>query len=147
MSRFERWLLHLSNLAVGGTGVVYALMLYAMESDDPFSIVNHPLQPRMQHLHVLLAPLFIFAVGLVWRRHIWAHFSRGVRRARHSGISLLLLLVPMVASGYLLQTAVEPQWRRIWEISHLVTSGIWILAFIGHFFAMRSRRRATSETA
>ena len=48
MSRYELWLVHTSNLAVGGTGVIYALMLYALESEDEFSVVNHPLQPQMQ---------------------------------------------------------------------------------------------------
>lgn len=141
MNRFESTLVHLSNIAVGGTGLVYALMLYVMESDDPFSVVNHPLQPQVQHLHVLLAPLFVFAVGLIWQRHIWSHWQRGIRRARRSGASLLLLLVPMVASGYLLQVTVDPQWRNAWEIVHLATSGIWVLAFVVHFGRSGRRRR------
>ena len=144
MNRSERWLIHLSHFAVGVTGLIYAVMLYAMESGDPFSVVNHPLQPRVQHLHVLAAPLFVFAVGVIWRRHVWAHWSRGVRRARRSGISLMLLLLPMVASGYLLQTSVEQSWRQIWTVVHLVSSGIWILAFAGHF-ALRGKPRSDSR--
>ena len=141
MSRYELWLVHTSNLAVGGTGVIYALMLYALESEDEFSVVNHPLQPQMQHLHVLLAPLFVFAVGLIWRRHIWSHWKKGVRRGRRSGVSLLLLLLPMILSGYLLQVSVDPRWRQAWEIVHVATSCIWILAFLGHFVAGRTLRR------
>ena len=137
MSWFERWLIHLSNLAVGGTGLVYAVMLYALESDDPFSVVNHPLQPQTQHFHVLTAPLFVFAVGLIWRRHIWGHWSRPTTRSRYSGASLFLLLVPMVASGYLLQTSVEPSWRKVWTVIHLSTSALWVLAFVGHFVSTR----------
>ena len=146
MSGFERWLFHLSNLAVVATGLIYTAMLYAMESDDPFSIVNHPLQPQVQHLHVLLAPLFVFAVGLIWRQHIWNHWSRGVRQARRTGTSLLLLLLPMVASGYFLQVAVEPQWRTAWGWVHLVSSGLWVLAFIGHFSASFRRSRGAKKS-
>lgn len=137
MNPTERLLIHISNLAVVSTGLVYGFMLYFMKSDDPFSIVNHPYQPHMQHLHVLTAPLFIFAVGLIWRRHIWGHWQRRIPQGRDSGSSLLFLLVPMILSGYLLQTAVDPTWRDIWKYLHIGTSCIWTLAFVLHFFSAR----------
>ncbi len=142
MSRAERLLIHLSNLAVGGTGLVYAWMLYVMESDDPFSIVNHPFQPHVQHFHVLTAPFFVFAVGLIWRRHIWGHWSRKASPSRRSGSSLLFLLVPMILSGYLLQTAVEPDWRKVWEVLHVGAGCLWVVAFVGHFLSSRRRKTA-----
>lgn len=132
MSRFERWMLHGSNLLVGGTGLVYAWMIYLSRPADPYALVNHPWQPHAQHLHVLFAPLVVFAAGLVWHRHIWSHFRRGVRGRRRSGLSLLLTLVPMVASGYLIQTAVDGGWRQVWVGVHLAASGMWLLAYAGH---------------
>ena len=146
MSRFERWLIHLSNLAVVGTGLVYTLMLFGLESDDPFSVVNHPLQPQTQHLHVMVAPLFVFAVGLIWRRHIWGHWSGRKPQSRRSGVSLLFLLAPMVASGYLLQISVDPSWRGVWSIVHLLTGGLWVLAFAGHYLSARRLAAKTSGT-
>lgn len=150
MSPFERWLLHGSNLLVGGTGLVYAWMIYLARPADPYSLVNHPLQPQAQHLHVLFAPLLIFAAGLVWRQHVWSHFRRGVPARRRSGLSLILMLVPMVASGYLIQTAVDDQWRKTWVGIHLVTSGLWIVAYAGHqipaLVARMRRRRLPSGT-
>lgn len=145
MNPTERLLIHVSNLAVVVTGLVYAIMLYFMESDDPFSVVNHPWQPHMQHLHVLSAPFFIFAVGLIWRRHVWSHWQRRIPQGRGSGSSLLFLLIPMGLSGYLLQTAVDPAWRNIWKVLHVGTSTIWVLAFVGHFFAARTLLRQKSE--
>jgi thiosulfate reductase cytochrome b subunit len=56
----------------------------------------------------------------------------------------MLLLLPMVASGYLLQTAVAPGWRQVWTIVHLATSGIWILAFVGHV-ALRDKTRSDRD--
>ena len=47
-------------------------MRYLMEPTDLFSVVNHPWQPTLQHLHVLVAPLMVFAVGLIWKKHIAA---------------------------------------------------------------------------
>lgn len=132
MSRFERWLLHGSTILVGATGLVYAWMLYLLPPADVFSVVRHPLQPAVQHAHVLVAPLLVFAAGVVWRRHVWLHWQEGVRARRRSGLSLILTLVPMVASGYLLQTAVDPGWRRVWVAVHLAASVLWLAGYAVH---------------
>ncbi|HEX9941557.1 MAG TPA: hypothetical protein VGG03_06060 [Thermoanaerobaculia bacterium] len=132
MSRFEAWILHLASLLVGGTGLVYAWMICLVEPADPYAVVNHPLQPTVQHLHVLVAPLLVFAAGLVWHRHAWSHLQRGVDRRRRSGVSLIFTLVPMVVSGYLIQTAVEGDWRHIWGIVHLIASGLWLAGYLAH---------------
>lgn len=146
MSRAEAWLLHGANLLVGCTGLLYAWMAYLAVPADPDALVGHPWQPHVQHLHVLVAPVLVFAVGFVWQRHIWCHVSRGVRARRWSGLTMIGLLLPMVASGYLLQTAVDPTWRRIWVIVHVATSLAWILAYGGHL-AARLRRRAIRPVA
>ena len=62
MSRGQSVFLHLANLAVSGTGLVYAWMRYLAEPVDEWAIVNHPWQPHTQHLHILTAPLLVFAV-------------------------------------------------------------------------------------
>lgn len=146
MTRGEAWSVHISNLLVGGTGVVYAWMLYVTEPSDPFSVVNHPWQPTLQQLHVLVAPLLVFAAGLIWRDHIWKHFKNGNSR-RRSGLGLLLTLVPMVVSGYLIQTSVDPTWRKIWVGVHLTTAALWVLAYLGHYVAGRKQARAKRRAA
>ena len=132
MSRFEAWLLHVSNLLVGGTGLVYAWMIYLVKPTDPYSVVNHPLQPQTQHLHILVAPLLVFAAGLVWRRHVWSQWKRGLAQGRWSGLALMAMLVPMIASGYLIQTAVDGGWRKVWIGVHLASSGLWLLGYLVH---------------
>lgn len=141
MKRIEAWSVHLSNLLVAGTGLVYAWMRYFATPTDPYSVVNHPWQPAMQHWHVLLAPLVVFAAGLIWREHVWKHWKLGIRRRRRSGISLVLTLVPMVASGYLIQTAVSEGWRNAWVAIHLVASGLWILGYAAHLIVPLLQRR------
>jgi hypothetical protein len=132
MNRAEAWILHVSSLLVGCTGAVYAWMVYLVEPTDSYAVVNHPLQPTLQHLHILAAPLLVFAAGLVWHRHAWSQWRRGVDRRRRSGVSLIFTLVPMVASGYLIQTAAAVEWRRIWVVIHLATSGLWLLGYLVH---------------
>lgn len=147
MSRFEAWCLHLASLLVAGTGLVYALMIYLLEPADPYAVVNHPWQPFVQHLHVWVAPALVFGAGVIWRDHIWRQWLRGVRRRRRSGTTLLLTLVPMIVSGYLIQTAVDAGWRRTWVVVHLAASGLWLVGYGGHFLRpLRQVGRARPAT-
>lgn len=144
MSRFEAWMLHLSNFLVGGTGLVYAWMVFLAEPADPYAVVNHPLQPQVQHLHILLAPLLVFTAGLVWRRHVWAQWKGGIEERRRSGLSMIFVLVPMIVSGYLIQTATGDEWRRIWVWVHLAASGLWLLGYLAHQVPVIWQRFVTS---
>ncbi|HEX2466421.1 MAG TPA: hypothetical protein VHR17_17500 [Thermoanaerobaculia bacterium] len=141
MSRFELWLIHLSTVLVGGTGLVYAWMLWAMESSDPYAVVNHAWQPAIQHLHVWTAPLLVFAAGMIWRAHVWEHWTRGVRARRRSGVGLVLTLAPMVVSGYLIQTAVGEGWRTAWVSIHIATSVMWLAGYLAHQLSSRPTAR------
>jgi hypothetical protein len=112
-------------------------MRYLLEPDDPYAVVNHPLESHVQHLHVLTAPLLVFAVALVWQRHVWARVRSGFAPRRPSGLALVASFVPMVASGYLLQTAGSQAWRTAWLAVHLSTSALWLLAMGVHLLSRR----------
>ncbi len=73
---------HVSTILVGGTGLVYAWMLYVLEPVDEFSVVHHAWQPQTQHAHVWLAPVMVFAIGLIWRNHVWRHYRGGRTNTR-----------------------------------------------------------------
>lgn len=140
VTRAESLFLTASNALVAGTGFVYAWMAWFAVSDDPDALVNHPLQPDVQHAHVLVAPLLVFALGLVWRTHVWSRVRAGHRERRSSGLALFALAAPMAASGYLLQTAGDPAWRTAWMWTHVATSVLWTLAFVAHRIAARRPR-------
>lgn len=137
MSRAQAWFVHLSNLLVTGTGVVWGWMLLVLEPVDDFALQNHPLQDEFQAGHVLAAPLLLVALGIAWAVHVGPYLSRGERARRRTGLALVILVVPMVASGYLLQTSADEQWRSVWSALHLVTSCLWILGYLMHQFAPR----------
>ena len=131
MSRAQTILLHLANLAVAGTGLVYAWMRYLLQPADEWAVVNHPWQPHLQHLHVLAAALLVFAVGLIWSAHVVGKLHNG-HKNRIVGVGLTLLFAPMAASGYLVQVAVTPGWRETWIGVHVVSSLLWVIAFSVH---------------
>lgn len=145
MKAWESWTVHVSTVLVAGTGVVYAVMRYLLEPADPYAVVNHPLQPTVQHLHVLAAPFLVFGAGLIWREHVWKHFRNGARSGRRSGLWMLLTLLPMVVSGYLIQTTVTEGWRTAWIAVHLAASGLWLLGYAGHTVAAVQRRLANGR--
>lgn len=147
MTRGEARLQHAANLLVGSSGLVYAWMLYLVEPEDPYSVANHPLQPDVQHLHVVTAPLLVFAVGMVWRGHVWSRIASGFRARRRSGIALALLFVPMVLSGYLLQVSAEEAWRERWVVLHVATSIAWIAAYVVHHLSRRTGAPGASRHA
>jgi hypothetical protein len=101
---FERLLLHLSTWLTAGTGAVYLYMKYVMTSDDPFSVIHHQWQPHALALHLLVAPALIFALGLITREHVIGRLLQNHSpRARASGGLIVILAVPMIATGYLMQ--------------------------------------------
>lgn len=132
MTRAQRWALILGNLAVTGTGLAYGWACYFAESDDPFSIVNHPWQPHLQHLHVLAAPLLVFVTGMLWPGHIGPLLRSAWNDPLRSGVVLGSSFLPMVLSGYLLQVTVDETWLRAWRWTHIAASLSWIVFLFAH---------------
>lgn len=131
MTRTGYRLFHGCNLAVVGTGLVYAFMKYMLDSVDEFAVVHHPWQPTVQHLHVLAAPALALMIGGFWMGHALPHLRAGIKKGKRSGLLQLWMALPMIFSGYLLQTSVSETWRTIWVVCHGTTSVLWMLgAFI-----------------
>jgi len=128
---------HVSNALVGGTGVVYAWMRYFAVPTDEYAVVNHPWQPSLQHLHILVAPLLVFVCGLIFKRHVWARVRAGFQPRRRTGLGLALMLVPMIVSGYLLQTTGDELWSRVWVWVHVATSVLWMVGYGFHLLSPR----------
>src|SRR5690606_30891762 len=93
-----------SSFATGATGLAYLWVKYAMEPTEPFAVINHPIQPWLLKAHLLTAPFLVFAVGMIALRHVWLHYRSGVLRGRRTGIISGLTLLPMILTGYLIQS-------------------------------------------
>lgn len=132
MSFFERVMLWGSSLLVGISGVIYAAMKYLMASNDPYAVINHPLQPLILKIHIVTAPLLVFAIGAVFVRHIWEQWRAGRQRGRLSGLATMLTFAPMVFSGYLIQSVTHESWLSAMIATHLVTGIAFLLGFLAH---------------
>ena len=142
MNRITVWTIHASTILVGGTGLVYAWMRYFTSPVDEFSIVGHPWQPHVHHLHLWTAPLLVFGIGVIWRDHAWRYYRRGLPQRRRTGISMLLTGAPMIVSGYLIQTAVGENWRLTWIVVHLIASALFLGGYSVHQMLDKPARRS-----
>jgi len=116
-------------------------MKYLMTGDDPYAVINHPLQPLILKIHIVTAPLLVFAIGAVFIGHIWEQWRAGLRRGRISGLATLLTFAPMVFSGYLIQSVTHESWLSAMVVVHLVTGGAFLLGFLAHQVALALRAR------
>jgi hypothetical protein len=143
MSRLEIGLLSISSLMVGGTGLLLYVMKNWMEPVDPFAAVNHPWQPVVLKLHLLTAPLLIFAVGMVSSGHVARKMRGGTRTGRFTGMSLVLLFLPLTVSGVLIQVLIRESWLAAAVWTHLLAGILFLMVFAGHRVAtVRGLRRS-----
>jgi hypothetical protein len=132
VSTFEKWLLWSSTAAVAVTGIVFGWMKYFLATDDPYAVVHHPLQPLVLKLHVLSAPVLVFALGVVYTRHVVRQWRLGRARGRPSGIGIVTTLLPMVLSGYLIQTVSSESWLFRVAMLHVVASLAYLAVLLFH---------------
>ncbi len=139
MTRFERWSVWSSAIATGLTGLGFFWAKYLVASSEPWAVVNHPLEPWFLKIPIVVAPLFVFAVGLITARHILIHIRARIRKGRSSGLALVWLMVPMVGSGYLIQVVSAEVWVTGLAIVHIVTGTVFLLAIAAHRVRISSR--------
>lgn len=133
MSAWERWSLHLAALATAGTGLMDGLLRWFGMRMGEFGPEPHPWLPAAQHLHVLTAPLLLFALGMTVRGHLQAKLKRG-SEGRRTGLGAAFLIAPMVLSGYAVQVVTSPAWRTAFSWAHGISAGLFLLAYLGHLF-------------
>jgi hypothetical protein len=135
MTGFERWAVWSTSVATLVTGTVYLWMKYLMVSEDPLAVVNHPWQPYVLKLHILVAPLLVFSLGVVALRHVWRHLKGKTRAGRRSGLITVMVLGPMIMTGYLIQAITHQGWLTAMAIAHIVTGLLFGLGLLAHQFA------------
>ena len=133
MSPLERWSLHLAALITAGTGLMDGLLRWFGVRAGEFGPEPHPWLPAAQHLHVLAAPLLVFALGVMVKGHVQARLKKG-REGRRTGLSAAFLIAPMVMTGYGVQVMTDPAGRTILAWAHGLSAGFFLMAYLGHLF-------------
>lgn len=128
----ERWSLHLGAFLTGLSGLVYGWLRYFGQVRGEFGIEPHPLQGLIQHLHVLAAPVLLFALGMAVRGHLSTKLKTGAREGRRTGLASGLLALPMVGAGYLVQVTTSASCRLVFVWAHGAASLLFLACYLGH---------------
>ena len=126
MKRWEAWTNHVGWTVVAASGLLYGALKYFVTASDPDSRLATPWQPSVLAVHLLAAPIAVFGLGLLFRRHALARWITGERLGRRTGGLMLWLAVPLGLSGYMVSVLTGELTRR-W-------TG-WIHAAMGLVFA------------
>lgn len=140
MTRFQRWFLYLSTAVAAVSGVVYFCMKRFLTPLDPWAVINHPLEPWALKLHIISAPIMLFAVGLITTQHIWRSLKSSLPTGRRSGLIATAVFVPLVATGYLIQVFTNATVLEVLAWSHLVLGITIAWALAAHRRVLRPRR-------
>ena len=132
MKRWEAWTNHIGWSLTVLSGLVYGVLKYFVTSPDPDSRLSHPWQPAVLAVHVLAAPVAVFGLGLLFRRHALARIAAGEREGRRTGVSMTRLSVPLALSGYLLQALTGDAARRWTGWLHAGAGLLFAAAYAAH---------------
>ena len=141
MTRFQRWFLYGSTAVATISGVTYFVMKHFMTPVDPWAVINHPLEPWALKVHILSAPLMLFAVGLISTQHIWRSLRSRLPTGRKSGLIALAAFAPLAISGYLIQTFTAPPILLVLAWGHLGLGLVCAAGLLSHRVVLKSRRR------
>jgi hypothetical protein len=145
MSRAQRMLLHAAVALMTATGAIFAWTKYFLTPPDEFALANHPLQPWMLAAHVVLAPLLVFAVGWIFGDHILVKLGMSNAPKRKSGIWTMVMLAPMVLSGYLLQVLTDDALRDAMRWAHWISSAFFAAGYAVHLITKPAGARSTGR--
>ena len=129
MTWWERWGFNTFHVIVTVTGIVYFYMKYAMTTDDPFAVVNHPWQSATLSVHILAAPLFVAFFGMLFRSHSFRKLRSRQPANRRTGWTSLLSFTVMALSGYLIQVATTPALITLFIWTHVAASAVFVVGY------------------
>ena len=143
MSRWEKCAVVTAISLMILSGSAYFVIKYWIVNADPFSVVNHPLEPVALKTHILAGPFLIFIFGLLFRSHVRDMFKRRSESARTGGLLTAILFVLTVSSGYLLQTVTAQAFHEVLVYVHVLGGLCFGLVFGIHSIYRRIRSRRT----
>ena len=145
MNAFEKWLVWVASVLTGVTGIGYFWAKYLVQSSDPFSVLNHPLEPWFLKGHILFSPLLLLAGGSIMVRHVWKHYQLRVVLGRRSGVTTALVFLPMAVSGYLIQSVTHAGRLQALTIAHIALSVLYGAGIIVHQVVTHGRQPSAEK--
>lgn len=119
---------HLATLLNLLVGVVYFLFRYFITVQTDFGEMPSEYQPYFQYFHILFVVPWVFVFGMLFQTHMLPKLKKKLPKKKKSGITLMVLSVLMILSGYTIQVS-SPEWMGL---SHVIISGAWFCVYLWH---------------
>ncbi|MBD66312.1 MAG: hypothetical protein CME62_13965 [Halobacteriovoraceae bacterium] len=143
MTKAERKYFLLLSFTIFIQGLIYFIFKEFFQIETTFGPRPHALTSSLLHIHILIVPLMVFALGYLFKVHILEKLKR--KKRRKSGITGLILFLLMILSGYLLQMGLELQTTRVIAIFHITVSVLWFGQLLWHSRKARSLQKKSSR--
>jgi ABC-type molybdate transport system permease subunit len=129
----------ISLIPVAFSGIVlFCMKNFLKPATEGFSVVNHPWQTFVLKLHILAAPFLLLVLGAVTTAH--ALPRRGTdSKGQRSGLYNLILIIPMTASGYLIQVSTSETFTKVAVWTHVGSSILFLASAIAHYISAREK--------
>ncbi|MCF8059417.1 MAG: hypothetical protein K9K67_08980 [Bacteriovoracaceae bacterium] len=125
---------HLASYLSILSGLGYFIVIEYFKLETPYGLRPHSSQGLWQAFHILVVPALVFAIGLLWREHIYVKLKATTRFKRISGIGLLASFLIMTFSGYFLIVSKNQFFIDLNKYLHLASSLLWLLFYLYHHF-------------
>jgi len=132
MENNEKKFLNYSHYVITITGIIYYLVKNFFQVQGEWGVESHPFEVHLQHFHILSVPILLVAISMIFKDHVLKKIISKSRLMKKSGISLLVLAIIMIFSGYGIQVAMSTIVRNAMINIHLVSSLAWIVVFLYH---------------
>ena len=89
MSRTAAWTLNATVMVMAVTGGFLTWIVFfapdPVETELEMFAAQDPWQPWLATVHIVIAPLLLFAMGLIWYTHVWGRIKLGYDHRRRVG--------------------------------------------------------------
>ncbi|MBV9570144.1 MAG: hypothetical protein JO056_02775 [Alphaproteobacteria bacterium] len=137
LSRRRRFEVYGVGLGIWASGGAWLCLHYFFQQSGPFGPTPHPLEHWSLVLHGLFAFVSVWLAGLLWGVHIVGGWQTG--RNRLSGSIMLLVLMWLIASGFLLYYLADDATISTVALLHWAVGLLLPIPFVVHRFSGRVR--------
>ena len=124
-------------MITSSTGSILLFMKYLMQPMDEYAVINHPWQPIVLKFHIISAPFMILGLGYLLAVHVLPILQRKVKESLKTGFSLLMLILPMVVSGYMIQLITSEFWLSTTAMLHIAFSVFFLFSYFLHYLVSK----------
>jgi hypothetical protein len=89
-------------------------------------------------IHILTVVLWVFSCGMLFNMHVIPQLQAGIRAGRRTGILLVVVLILMVASGFIIQIFPSQAGLYLIRWSHTLAGIAFSLLFVFHLALIRA---------